>query len=229
MTTTCKKYSIQGHELEQVQVSDELCTAQSHSQLVKDYIVALRANARQWSANTKGRSEVAHSTKKPHAQKGQGRARQGSTVAPQYRGGGRVFGPKPKFDMHVKINQKSKRVVIRALLAEKIRNGHMIVLESTEMEAPKTKAVQHFLDTVGIEKRVLFLGEGAHVEIGFPAKVQKISISTDKHDTFKSSIRNLPQAEFTLATNINGYDILLANDIVITEEGLKELEAWLVG
>src|SRR5256885_151263 len=113
-----KKFSLDAKETGTVEVADALATAQVNSQLVKDYIVALRANARQWSANTKGRSEVNHSTKKPHAQKGGGRSRQGSLAAPQYKGGGRVFGPKPKFDQHVKINQKERRSAIRALIGE---------------------------------------------------------------------------------------------------------------
>lgn len=227
MTTTLKKYTIQGQEIGQVEVSDQLATAQTHSQLVKDYIVAIRANARQWSANTKGRSEVEHTTKKPHPQKGQGRARQGSLVAPQYRGGGRVFGPKPKFGVRIKMNQQSKRAAIRALLADKIREGRVFVLDSSALEAPKTKIVQQFLDTLGLEKRVLFVGEGAHVEIGFPSRVQRISISTDRHDIFRLSMRNIPQVEFSLVGNMNGYDVVKAHDIVITEEALKELETWL--
>ena len=77
--------------------------------MIKDYIVALRANKRQWSANTKGRTEVNHSNKKPWRQKGTGNARQGTFAAPQFKGGGVVFGPKPKFDQHVRINRQERR------------------------------------------------------------------------------------------------------------------------
>lgn len=228
MTTTLKKYTIQGQEVGQVEVNEKLLESVAHSQLIKDYIVAVQANARQWSANTKTRSEVAHTTKKPFPQKGQGRARQGCLVSPQYRGGGRVFGPKPKFGVRLKLNQKAKRSVIRSLIADKIRDGRVFVLNSTEMNSPKTKDVQHFLDTLGIEKRVLMIAEGSFVEIGFPEKVQRISISSDKHDMFKLSVRNMPQVEFMLVGHMNGYDVAKANDIVITEEALKELETWLV-
>lgn len=228
MTTTLKKYTIQGQEVGQVEVNEKLLESVAHSQLIKDYIVAVQANARQWSANTKTRSEVAHTTKKPFPQKGQGRARQGCLVSPQYRGGGRVFGPKPKFGVRLKLNQKAKRSVIRSLIADKIRDGRVFVLNSTDMNSPKTKDVQHFLDTLGIEKRVLMIAEGSFVEIGFPEKVQRISISSDKHDMFKLSVRNMPQVEFMLVGHMNGYDVAKANDIVITEEALKELETWLV-
>ena len=95
-----KKYNLAGQEVGEVTLEDSLTSANKNLQMIKDYLVAIRANARQWSANTKGRSEVNHTTKKPHPQKGTGNARQGSLAAPQYKGGGRVFGPKPKFDQH---------------------------------------------------------------------------------------------------------------------------------
>src|ERR1700733_2105998 len=108
--------------------------------MIKDYIIALRANARQWSANTKTRAEVSHTTKKPHPQKGGGRARQGSLVAPQYKGGGRVHAHPPKFDQHVRINKKERRAAIRFLLAEKLRADRLHVLEDFQLDAPKTKS-----------------------------------------------------------------------------------------
>ena len=132
-----------------MKVDDALVNAEANGQMVKDYIIAIRENARQWSANTKGRSEVNHSTKKPHPQKGGGRSRQGMLSAPQYKGGGRVFGPKPKFDQHVRINKKEKRSAIRFLLGEKIRNNKVHIIESTAIDAPKTKIVADFLKNSG--------------------------------------------------------------------------------
>src|SRR5580704_12764073 len=133
--------------------------------MIKDYIVALRRNARQWSANTKGRSEVNHSTKKPHPQKGGGRARQGSLAAPQYKGGGRVFGPKQKFDQYVRSNKKERQAAIRCLIGEKIRENHLHVIDDVEMDGPKTKSVADFMKSLELGKRVLFLGEGNYVEV----------------------------------------------------------------
>ncbi len=126
---TLKKYNLSGEELTNVKVNDAYVKAEANGQMIKDYIVALRANARQWSANTKGRSEVNHTTKKPHPQKGGGRARQGSLAAPQYKGGGRVFRPKPKFDQHVSINKKERQAAIRCLIGEKIRENKVHILE----------------------------------------------------------------------------------------------------
>lgn len=222
-----KKYTIDGQEVGGVQVSEILYDATVNSQLIKDYIVAIRHNARQWSANTKRRREVNHSTKKPHPQKGQGRARQGSLAATQYKGGGRPKGPKPKFDQHVKVNQKAKRLAIRALLANRMRQGSVVVLNDTTMQEPKTKLVQSFLDKLGMDKRVLILAEGSFVEIGLPEVAHKISVHSEAHQNLKKSVRNIPGVSFMLAMNVSGYDMALAQHVVITEAALKELEEWL--
>lgn len=226
---TLKKYNLAGKEIGHIAIDEQWAEAEANSQMVKDYIVALRANARQWSANTKTRSEVKHTTKKPHPQKGQGRARQGSLVAPQYRGGGRVFGPKPKFDQHVKINQKEKRAALRYLIAEKLKENRLILIDDTHMEGPKTKTVASFMKHLNLDGRVLFLGESTFVDVETEGKVQKVTVSSDKHDHFVKSMRNLPKTSFMLASNINGYDVLVARDIVMTESALQEINQWLNG
>jgi large subunit ribosomal protein L4 len=225
---TLKKFNLGGEEVGKVNVPASLKDAEANSQMVKDYIIAIRANARQWSASTKTRSEVAHTTKKPHPQKGQGRARQGSLVSPQYRGGGRVHAPRPKFDQHVRINRKERLSAIRFLLSEKIREHKVHVIDDTKMDAPKTKSITSFLDTLGLKKRVLFLGESNYAEIeGMEEKVCA-NIPCDQHTNLKLSLRNIPKIEFALATNLNGYQLMLAHDLVITESALKELEEWLI-
>lgn len=225
---TLKKQNLEGQEVGKVQIDKAWAEAEANGQMIKEYIVALRANARQWSANTKGRSEVNHSTKKPHPQKGGGRSRQGSLAAPQYKGGGRVFAPKPKFDQHIKINKKERQAAIRFLIGEKVREGHLHVLDSTAMGEPKTKTIASFLKATNSGKRVLFLGEGNHEEIKVGDVKKKISVRCDQHDNFIASLRNLPKTEFSLATNISGYDVILANDIYVTEAALKELHQWLL-
>ncbi|MBA3957934.1 MAG: 50S ribosomal protein L4 [Parachlamydiaceae bacterium] len=224
---TLKKYNVAGQEIGQVQVDESLVHAEANGQMIKDYIVALRANARQWSANTKTRSEVNHSTKKPHPQKGQGRARQGMLSAPQYKGGGRVFGPKPKFDQHVRINKKEKRAAIRFLLGEKIRENKIHLIENYEMDAPKTKTVANFITTRTLPKRVLFLGEGSYLDFNADGYAVRINMPSTKHVNFIKSLRNIPKMNFALATNINGYDVLCAHEIVMTEAALQEIQQWL--
>jgi large subunit ribosomal protein L4 len=224
--TTIKKYNLAGKELGTVKVDERLATAEANGQMVKDYIVALRENLRQWSASTKTRSEVKCTNKKPRPQKGTGNARQGSFVAPQYRGGGIVFGPKPKFDQHVRINRKERKAAIRSLIGEKIRDGKVIVLADLAMKEPKTKAVQEFKDACGLGARTLFLSEREKQEVKGEGKT--VSVKSDRHTNFAKSVRNLPKTEFKLAEDISGYDVMLAGNMVVTEEALKQLVEWLV-
>ncbi|MFI5342664.1 MAG: 50S ribosomal protein L4 [Chlamydiales bacterium] len=225
--STIKKYNLAGQEIGHVTMDKKLVDAEANGQMVKDYIVALRANARQWSANTKTRAEVKHTTKKPHPQKGQGRARHGNLVGPQFRGGGRVFGPKPKFDQHVRINQKERKAAVRFLIAEKIKAKRFWIIENTSMKAPKTKTIADFLKGLSTRGRTLFLGESTYVDVKTEDKVQRVTVSNDKHDHFIKSVQNLPRADFMLASNISGYDVIASGDIVITESALNELNHWL--
>ena len=222
-----KKYNLAGEEIGNVDVEKSLAEFMANSQMVKDYIIALRANARQWSANTKTRAEVKHTTKKPHPQKGQGRARHGNLVGPQFRGGGRVFGPKPKFDQHVRINQKERKAAIRFLIAEKIKANQLWVIPDTAMNSPRTKTIVQLLKAINSHGRTLFLGESTFAEIKTEDKVQRVSVSSDKHAHFIKSVRNVPRAEFMLASNISGYDVIVARNIVVTESALQELTQWL--
>lgn len=227
MVNTLKKYNLAGEEVGTVEVSEILFEAEANGQMIKDYIVALRTNARQWSANTKTRAEVNRSKKKPHPQKGGGRARQGMRSAPQYKGGGRVFGPRPKFDQHVRINKKERRAAIRSLFGEKLRAGRVIILDEMAMAAPKTKVVAAFLEQHELNKRTLFLGESNLANVEFEGSLFEFNVSSDKHENLSKSIRNIPRIEFTLATNVSGYDLIVANDLVVTEQALQQLVEWL--
>lgn len=211
-----KKYDLAGKELGEVSVDDALLNIEVNGQLIKDYIVALRANARQWSASTKGRAQVAHSGQKPHPQKGTGRARQGYLGSPQYKGGGRVFGPKPKFDQHVSINKKERRAAIRSLLAEKIQANRVHVLEMPSIRKPKTKKVAEFMRACGLEgKRVLFLREKDAKE--------------NAYEVLLRSMANIPFLEAGLLSHVNGYDLAVSHDLVIMEPALEELMLLLGG
>jgi large subunit ribosomal protein L4 len=216
---TLKKYNLKGDAVGEVNVDPKFLEVEANGQMIKDYIVALRANARQWSANTKGRTEVNHSNKKPWRQKGTGNARQGTLAAPQFKGGGVVFGPKPKFDQHVRINRKERRQAIRQLLADKMRDGSIILVEdaafSSSLEKPKTKSVASFLKGHQMHgRRLLFVGESVH-EVG-------------KHDVFKKSMANLPRTAFVQAVSMNGYDLMAAYGVVMTESALVELTKLLM-
>ena len=222
---TLKQYDLSGKEKKEVSVDDAFVNYEANGQMIKDYIVAIRKNARQWSASTRERNEVNHSTQKPHRQKGTGRARQGSLSAPQYKGGGVVFGPKPKFDQHVRINKKERRAAIRHLLAELMRADKVLVLENTKMDAPKTKTVANFMNSAGIKGRTLFLGEGATETPEGEAK--QVSVRSTQHDAFVKSLRNIPKTAFSTAGKISGYDVAIASNVVVTEGALAELLEWL--
>ena len=217
---TIKKYDLSGQVVGDVTIADDLLNDPANSQMIKDYIVALRANKRQWSANTKGRSEVNHSNKKPHPQKGTGRARQGTLAAPQYKGGGRVFGPKPKFDQHVRINKKERRIAIKHLISEKIKEGKLHVLKNDGLGAPKTKVIANFMKVTGFnERRVLFLGESYEQIEDFDQMLNMM----ENYDVFIKSMRNIPKTRFMLAPNVSGYDVVVSHEVVIMEEALNTL------
>ena len=203
---TLKKYDLSGKEIGEVVIEDTLLTKEANSQMIKDYLTAIRANARQWCAHTKSRSEVSHSGQKPHPQKGTGRARQGYLGAPQYKGGGRVGTPRAKFDQHVSINQKEKRAAVRFLLSEKIQGNQLFVLKSSALKKPATKKVVDFLASQQIAgKRVLFLG-----------------LTSKEDENFVRSMRNIPKAEFMLVANTSGYDVALTSTIVILEPAVEK-------
>lgn len=209
--TSLKKYDLAGKVLGQVEIEDSLLECVANSQMIKDYIVALRANKRQWSACTKDKSEVNHSGAKPHPQKGTGRARQGSLASPQYKGGGVVFGPKPKFDQHVRINKKERRAAMNFLLSEKIKAGKMHLLKHEDMQEPKTKRLATFLQIAGLdEKKVLFLAE-----YEYPYH----------YVNFAKSLRNIPRVKFINLRNINGYELMNADHIVVMEPAFEQLTA----
>ncbi|MEI6242742.1 MAG: 50S ribosomal protein L4 [Chlamydiota bacterium] len=216
---TLKKYDVLGKEIGVVTVEDQWLSIDAHPQMIKDYLVAIRNNLRQWSASTRNRQEVNHTGRKPHPQKGQGRARQGCLAAPQYKGGGRVHTPRPKFDQNIRINKKERRLAIRQLLSEKIRDNRMCLLQLPKEPVMKTKVVAEFLKKVDMEgKRVLFIGGFAKGE-----KVPDIGL----YDGFLRSMRNIPRIDFIYLPNISGYDVAVSHQIVLMEGAFSELEAML--
>lgn len=207
---TLKKYDLAGKEKGEVSIEDGLLEVKANAQMMKDYIVALRANRRQWSASTQTRAEVSHSKKKPFAQKGTGNARQGFLGSPQFRGGGRAHGPRPKFDQKVRINKKERRLAISSQLSDAIRSSHAHILDYKTLDKPATKALAQFLKALKLEgKRVLFLAEQGDAD----------------YTALSKSLRNIPKVQFTHLPNVNGYDLAVSQEIIILDsavDGLKE-------
>lgn len=204
-----KKFNLSGKEIGQVAIADEALAQEANPQMVKDYIVALRANFRQWPAHTRTRAEVSHSGQKPHPQKGTGRARQGYLGAPQYKGGGRVHGPRSdaKQAFHVAINKKEKQAAIRYLLADKIRGDKLVVLETGVLKKPQTKAVANFLKGLGL----------------FGKKVLFVAAPAENSGSFVKSVRNIPNADFMLLDNVSGYDVIAHRQLVVMDEAIERL------
>ena len=212
------KYDLKGKELDKVKVQKKTLEVKINPQLVKDYVVALQANKRQWSASTKERSDVSCTTAKPHPQKGTGRARQGSLAAPQFKGGGIVFGPKPKPDLiRTRINKKERQKTIKALLAEKMLEGKCHILNLDDIKEAKTKTVDSFLKTIGVKgKRVLFLGPTMFSGKDGEDLKEKCAL-------FVKSVRNIPRVSFMPAQAINGYDVMKNHELIVMEQAFDEV------
>jgi large subunit ribosomal protein L4 len=217
---TIKKYNNSGSVVGELAIEEQLVQTDANPQMIKDYIVAIRNNARQWSASTKTRPEVSHSGQKPHPQKGTGRARQGYLGAAQYKGGGRVHAPRPKFDQHVRINKKERRAANRHLLAQKILAGNVHVLCYEKMKAPKTQSIAAFLEALKISgRRVLFLYEAEEVSKKTSGKYQPLVLS----------IRNLPRVEAMQMQKINGYALAIASEVIVLDDAVGEMVTLLGG
>ncbi len=204
-----KKYDLNGKSTGEVEIADSLLQGKISSQLVKDYLVALHANKRQWSAHTKGRGEVNKAKQKAQAQKGLGRARHGMLSAPQFRKGGVVHGPKAKFNQHVKINRKAKKAVICSLIVEKVKEQKAVVLTAVEIESPKTKLLADFFKKTDL------------------AKDKVLVLASKKNDNLFKSLRNLPKKNFFYLNQINGFELANCQKLVFLDSAMVDLDAVL--
>lgn len=213
---TLKKYTIDGEEQGTVDIPDSLLIAEASDLLVHASVRAMCLNRRQLSAHTKTRGDVRATGKKPHKQKGTGRARQGSIAAPHYRGGGVAFGPRKKFDQRVQINRKEKRRTVEALIVEKLRNEMASVLMDPLFAEPKTARVANFLDKAGIQEKVLFL---------LPSTGSEAGMAQAGRMAFIRSLANLPCVKWAHIRDCNAYELLLAKKLVWLDSALEEWRA----
>ncbi len=177
-------------------------TAVMHQALIRQL-----ANARQGTHDTKTRTEVRGGGKKPWRQKGTGRARQGSIRAPQWAGGGVVFGPTPR-SYRQEMPRKQRRLALRSALAAKAQDGHITVLSGFELEVPRTRVVVELLRNVEAGARVLIV-LGSH------------------NEQLERSARNLPEVRVVLAANLSVRDLLAADTVLMTRDAIDHVEeAW---
>jgi len=189
--------NIQREKVGTVELSDEVFAGEIKKALLWDIVKSQRANKRQGTHKTKGRSEVRGGGAKPFKQKGTGRARQGSSRAPQMVGGGTVFGPQPR-DYGYRLPRSARRSALRSALALRAVEGSLVVLEKFELDAPKTKSVVDYAAKVG--NSVLIVD----------AENQNLSLST----------RNIKKTKYLLADALNVYDILDHEKLVVTQAAL---------
>ena len=176
-------------------------------QAVHDAVVAYMASQRSGTACAKTRSEVVGTGKKPWRQKGTGRARAGSFQSPIWRGGGVVFGPRPR-DFRKDINKKTRKLALKKALSERIKSGEVLVVDQINLDKPQTKAVVEILDNLKVDGTALF-------------------VMANVDENVQLSARNIPYVEITTSQSLNTYDTLKFDRIVMTKDAVAGLESRL--
>jgi large subunit ribosomal protein L4 len=198
---------IKGNNQGELEVKLPLIEDGKGTQAVHDVVVAYRAAQRMGTASTKTMGEVAGSGKKPWRQKGTGRARAGSFASPLWRGGGVVFGPKPR-DFSKKVSRKTRQLALRKALSERLRAGDVVLVDDFKLASHKTKEFLGVLDALELKGKALIIAQ-----------------TVDKNLTLAS--RNVRDVALTTSDVLNTYDVLRPNKLVFTRSAFEQLEARL--
>jgi len=196
-------YNKEGKEVGTLELNDAVFGVAVNEHLVHLAVVAQLANKRQGTQKAKTRSEVSGGGRKPWRQKGTGHARQGSTRAPQWTGGGVVFAPTPR-DYTIKLNKKEKRAALKSALTSRVNDSKFIVVDDLSFDEIKTKNFKKVLDNLKVSKALVVLDEGSN--------------------NAALSARNLPAVKTAKAGSINVYDILKYNTVVATKAAVANIE-----
>ena len=199
-----KVVDMAGKEVGEIALSDVIFGADVNGAVLHAAVRTYLMNQRQGTQSTLTRTEVSGGGKKPWRQKGTGRARQGSTRAPQWTHGGIVFAPKPR-DYSFSLNKKSRRLALKSVLSAKVAEANLIVIDEIKMDAPKTASFAKFLKAVGVEGKSLVVTAAADQNV-------------------VKSGRNIPGCEVTFANLINVYDVINANKLVVDKAALAKIE-----
>ena len=202
--STMKVLNMAGAEVGTVELNDAIFGIEPNTAVVHEVVKNHLANCRQGTQSALTRAEVSGGGRKPWRQKGTGRARQGSTRAPQWTHGGIVFAPKPR-DYSYTLNKKTRRLALKSALSAKAAELNVVVIDSIKMETPKTAEFAKFLAAVGCDCKTLV------VTAAPDANVVK-------------SGRNIPGCEITFANLINVYDIVNAKKLVVDQAALATIE-----
>ena len=198
-----KVYNIEGKEVGTMELNDAVFGVEVNEHLMHLAVVSQLANKRQGTQSAKTRAEVSGGGRKPWRQKGTGHARQGSTRAPQWTGGGVVFAPKPR-DYSVKMNKKEKAAAIKSALSSKVAEEKFIVVDGLAFDEIKTKKMAAVLDNLKVNKALVVLDK--------------------KDENVILSARNIPEVRTVLSGSVNVYDVLKYGNVVITKEAVAQIE-----
>ena len=193
-----------GKEAVSIEVNDSIFAIEPNMSAMHLVVVGYLANQRQGTQSTKTRSEVSGGGKKPWRQKGTGRARQGSTRAPQWYHGGIALGPKPR-TYGISINKKVRRLAMKSALSSKVAADEMIVLDSIKLDAIKTKAMAEMFAAIKAGKKVLV-------------------VLPENNEVIYKSIRNIEGAKVSTVNTLNVYDILNCDSLVVLKDSVTKIE-----
>ena len=196
-------FNMEGKEVGTIELNDAVFGVTVNEHLVHMAVVQQLANNRQGTQKAKTRSEVSGGGRKPWRQKGTGHARQGSTRAPQWTGGGVVFAPVPR-DYSFKLNKKEKRAALKSALTSRVQDGKLIVVDELKFDEIKTKKFKAVMDNLKVSKALVVLG--------------------DNDEKVVMSARNIPTVKTASVNTINVYDILKGDTLVLTKDAVAKIE-----
>ena len=196
-------FNLEGNEVGTLELNDAVFGVEVNEHLVHMAVVAQLANKRQGTQKAKTRSEVSGGGKKPWRQKGTGHARQGSTRAPQWTGGGVVFAPTPR-DYTIRLNKKEKRLALKSALTSRVNENKFVVVDELKFDEVKTKNFKAVMNNLKVSKALVVLA--------------------DNDQNTVLSARNIPEVKTSLVNTINVFDILKYNTVVATKAAVASIE-----
>ena len=196
-------YNIEGKEVDKLELNDSVFGVEINEHLVHMAVVGQLANNRQGTQSAKTRSEVSGGGRKPWRQKGTGHARQGSTRSPQWTGGGVVFAPKPR-DYSVKMNKKEKQLAMKSVLTSKVQDEKLVVVDELKMDEIKTKKFAEIMNNLKAAKALV--------------------VTKDVENNVVLSAKNVADAKTMVVNEINVYDILKYDTLVLTKDAVAAIE-----
>ena len=197
-------YNASGAEVGEIELSETVFGIEPNVHVLHSAVVMQQASLRAGTHKTKGRSEVRGGGRKPWKQKGTGRARQGSIRAPQWKGGGIVFGPTPR-SYGYKLPKKVRRLAIKSALSSKVIDNDFVVLDQLNIAAPKTKEIVSLLKALKVDRRALL-------------------VTSDLDENVALSARNIPGVKFVSAQGLNVLDVMLHDKLIITKDAVQKVE-----